>query len=80
MQALGAPNLTDSVWLLRQSSETTVSETIAKGRVQQACPPTTNSSARRRCHLLAAYVYGLGGGEKAAPATPQAATAPAGNK
>jgi cytochrome c oxidase cbb3-type subunit 3 len=46
MQALGAPNLTDSVWLYG-SSEATVIETIAKGRSNKM-PATRNSSARPR--------------------------------
>jgi cytochrome c oxidase cbb3-type subunit 3 len=89
MQALGAPNLTDKVWLYG-GSEATIIETISKGRngVMPAMTQTlgTTSNKEAKLHLLAAYVYGLGGGvakaaepapapaaEAAAPAIPQAA-------
>ena len=45
--ALGAPNLTDKVWLYG-SSEATIVETITKG-VATACPPGRTSSAMPRC-------------------------------
>jgi cytochrome c oxidase cbb3-type subunit 3 len=80
MHALGAANLTDSVWLYG-GSEGAIIETITKGRngvmpsMSQTMGTTSNKEAK--LHLLAAYVYGLGGGTPpAAPAAP-AAEAPA---
>ena len=73
-----APNLADKVWLY-SSSEESIIETITKGRVNRM-PAYGEFLGDAKVHLLTAYVYGLGGGEKAAPATPPAAAAPAGNK
>lgn len=62
MQALGAPNLTDKVWLYG-GSEAAIVESIAKGRngvmpgMAQTLGTTSNKEAK--LHLLAAYVYGL---------------------
>jgi cytochrome c oxidase cbb3-type subunit 3 len=62
MAALGAPNLTDKVWLYG-GSEAAIIETIAKGRngVMPAAAQTlgTTSNKDAKLHLLAAYVYGL---------------------
>lgn len=62
MQAMGAPNLTDNVWLYG-GSEATIIETITKGRngVMPAMTQTlgTTSNKDAKLHLLAAYVYGL---------------------
>jgi len=62
MKALGAPNLTDKVWLYG-GSEATIIETISKGRngVMPALTQTlgTTSNKEAKLHLLAAYVYGL---------------------
>lgn len=62
MQALGAPNLTDKVWLYG-GSEAAIIESIAKGRngVMPAMTQTlgTTSNREAKLHLLAAYVYGL---------------------
>lgn len=62
MAALGAPNLTDKVWLYG-GSEAAIIETIAKGRngVMPAATQTlgTTSNKDAKLHLLAAYVYGL---------------------
>ena len=62
MQAMGAPNLTDKVWLYG-GSEATIIETITKGRngVMPAMTQTlgTTSNKDAKLHLLAAYVYGL---------------------
>ncbi len=75
MQAMGAPNLTDKVWLYG-GSEASIIETITKGRngVMPAVDQTlgTTSNKQAKLHLLAAYVYGLGGGTP-----PAAAAAPA---
>jgi cytochrome c oxidase cbb3-type subunit 3 len=62
MQAMGAPNLTDKVWLYG-GSEATIIESISKGRngVMPAMAQTlgTTSNKDAKLHLLAAYVYGL---------------------
>jgi len=75
MQAMGAPNLTDKVWLYG-GSESAIIDVIAKGRngVMPAMAQTlgTTSNKDAKLHLLAAYVYGLGGGQ--APAAPVAET------
>lgn len=57
MQALGAPNLTDKVWLYG-SSEATIMETINGGRNNQM-PAWKDMLGEAKVHLLAAYVYGL---------------------
>ena len=54
---IGAPNLTDKVWLYG-SSEATIIETITKGRVNKM-PAHRDFLGEPRVHLLAAYVYGL---------------------
>lgn len=62
MQAMGAPNLTDKVWLYG-GSEAAIIETIAKGRngvmpsMAQTLGTTSNKDAK--LHLLTAYVYSL---------------------
>ncbi len=69
--ALGAPNLTDNIWLYG-GSENTIIETITKGRRADtaatgatAMPAHKNFLDEGKIHLLAAYVYGLSaGGEK----------------
>ncbi|MCM8611514.1 cytochrome-c oxidase, cbb3-type subunit III [Accumulibacter sp.] len=58
MQALGAPNLTDKVWLYG-SSEATIIETITKGRNNQM-PAWKEFLGDEKVHLLAAYVLSLG--------------------
>ncbi|HZZ93737.1 MAG TPA: cytochrome-c oxidase, cbb3-type subunit III [Usitatibacter sp.] len=55
--ALGAPNLTDKVWLYG-SSEATIIETIARGR-SNTMPAHREFLGEPRVHVLAAYVYGL---------------------
>jgi cytochrome c oxidase cbb3-type subunit 3 len=65
--AAGYPNLTDKSWLYR-SDEATIIETITKGRTNQM-PAFGEFLGEAKVHLLAAYVWGLGGGVKAeAPA------------
>lgn len=71
--ALGAPNLTDKVWLYG-SSEATITETVTGGRTNRM-PAFQAFLGDAKVHLLAAYVYGLGGGQKAAAAPPQSAPA-----
>ena len=56
-QALGAPNLTDQIWLYG-SSEETIMETIAKGR-NNRMPAHKDLLGEPRVHVVAAYVYGL---------------------
>ena len=56
MTAMGAPNLTDEVWLYG-SSEATISETITNGRVNQM-PAFGEFLGEAKVHLLTAYVYG----------------------
>jgi len=62
MHALGAPNLTDKVWLYG-SSEATIIETITKGRNNQM-PAWKDFLGEAKVHLLAGYVYSLTGGDK----------------
>jgi cytochrome c oxidase cbb3-type subunit 3 len=56
-QAIGAPNLTDNIWLFG-GSEKTVIETITRGRVSQM-PAHKDFLGEAKVHLLAAYVYSL---------------------
>jgi cytochrome c oxidase cbb3-type subunit 3 len=55
--AMGAPNLTDKVWL-HGSSEPQIMETIARGRTDQM-PAHKDLLSPSRIHLLTAYVYSL---------------------
>ncbi len=55
--ALGAPNLTDDVWLYG-GSQKTVMETIEKGR-NGRMPVHREFLGEAKAHLLAAYVYSL---------------------
>jgi cytochrome c oxidase cbb3-type subunit 3 len=64
--AVGAPNLTDNIWLYG-SSEETIEETLRKGRNNQM-PAQKDRLGEGKVHLLAAYVYSLGGGMP--PVTP----------
>ena len=67
--AMGAPNLTDAIWLYG-SSEETIAETIRNGR-NNMMPAQKERLGEAKIHLLAAYVYSLGGGVPAsAPAAP----------
>ena len=61
-QALGAPNLTDNIWLYG-GSRTRVMETIAKGR-NGVMPPHREFLGEDKVHLLAAYVYSLSTGQE----------------
>lgn len=54
---LGAPNLTDGVWL-HGSGEAAIAETIARGRSNQM-PAHKDLLTPAKIHLLAAYVYSL---------------------
>ena len=65
-----APNLSDKIWLYG-GSEDTIIETITHGR-QNHMPAFGDFLGEAKVHLLAAYVYGLGGGEKPLVDTPAA--------
>jgi len=56
-RAVGAPNLTDAIWLYGPS-EATIAETITGGR-NIVMPAHKDFLGEARVHLLAAYVYGL---------------------
>ncbi|MGB5606075.1 MAG: cytochrome-c oxidase, cbb3-type subunit III [Gammaproteobacteria bacterium] len=60
-QLLGAPNLTDNVWVYG-GSKTRVMETIALGRNGQM-PAHRDFLGTDKVHLLAAYVYSLSTGQ-----------------
>src|SRR5262249_5594132 len=68
-QQLGAPNLTDQVWL-NGGSAATVRDSISNGR-QASMPAQLERLGETRVKLLAAYVISLGGAE--VPAEPQVA-------
>jgi len=64
-QTLGAPNLTDAIWVYG-GSDTTIIETIMKGRGTNmvtdgasVMPAHKNLLSAAKIHLLTAYVYGL---------------------
>ena len=71
--AMGAPNLTDKVWLHGGGIDA-ITEMINKGR-NNLMPAHKDFLGEAKVHLLAAYVFGLGGGQSAPPA-PAAAAAP----
>jgi cytochrome c oxidase cbb3-type subunit 3 len=56
-QAMGAPNLTDNIWLYGGSKKT-IMETIDKGRAGRM-PAHAEFLGEAKVHLLAAYVYSL---------------------
>lgn len=56
-QALGAPNLTDDVWLFG-NDPATIAEGIYKGR-NLMMPAHQNILGDQKAHVVAAYVYGL---------------------
>ena len=60
--AMGAPDLTDKVWL-HGSSEAQIIETITKGRTDQM-PAHKDILSPAKIHLLSAYVYSLSLGKK----------------
>lgn len=75
MAATGAPNLTDAIWLYG-SSEETIAEGIRNGR-NNLMPAQKERLGEAKVHLLAAYVYSLGGGMPAPAPAPAAETPPA---
>jgi cytochrome c oxidase cbb3-type subunit 3 len=64
-QALGAPNLTDKIWLFGGSAET-IMETIRKGRTA-TMPPFGDFLGEAKVHVLAAYVWSLSNNPNEAP-------------
>lgn len=56
-QALGAPNLTNNIWLYG-GSPGAIMQTIAKGR-QGRMPAHEEFLGEAKVHVLAAYIYGL---------------------
>ncbi|MDD2740816.1 MAG: cytochrome-c oxidase, cbb3-type subunit III [Rhodocyclaceae bacterium] len=62
MHALGAPNLTDKIWLYG-SSEATITETINGGR-QNKMPAWKEFLGDAKIHLLTGYVYSVSQGAK----------------
>lgn len=60
-QQLGAPNLTDTVWLYG-GTPAAIKETIVKGR-KGKMPAHEDFLGKDKVHLLAAYVYGLSAGK-----------------
>lgn len=75
MQAMGAPNLTDNIWL-HGWGEQAIVNMINNGKVN-VMPAQEGKLTPSQIHVLSAYVWGLGGGAKAAPAAAPAAAAPA---
>ena len=71
--AMGSPNLTDAVWL-HGSAEETIAEVIRNG-LNNMMPAQKERLGEAKVHLLAAYVYSLGGGMPA-PVAAAAAAAP----
>ena len=71
-QLVGAPNLTDQVWL-HGGSEQDIRESITNGRTNRM-PPQLERLGATRVKLLAAYVLSLS--QPAAASTEPAATAP----
>jgi cytochrome c oxidase cbb3-type subunit 3 len=71
-QTLGAPNLTDSIWL-NGGAIATVRETISYGR-QAAMPAQLERLGEVRVKLLAAYVISLGGADLTPPQVARSAT------
>jgi len=60
MTAVGAPNLTDGVWLYGGDADT-IRETVTKGRMGQM-PAFQDQLGEQRVRLMAAYVLKLSGG------------------
>lgn len=77
-QAIGAPNLTDKIWLFGGSAET-IMETIRKGRTT-TMPAFEDFLGDAKVHVLAAYVWSLSNDANRVETSPVAAateTAPA---
>lgn len=63
---LGAPNLTDNIWL-HGGSEAAVMETLTSGR-NSVMPAHKDFLGESKVHILAAYVYGLSNSQSGKPA------------
>jgi cytochrome c oxidase cbb3-type subunit III len=63
--ALGAPNLTDRIWL-HGAGEAAIIEQVAKGR-QNQMPAHQDVLSAAKIHLLTAYVYSLSQGSATPP-------------
>jgi cytochrome c oxidase cbb3-type subunit 3 len=74
-QALGAPNLTDKVWLHGWGEDTVVAMVTA-GKTN-VMPAHASRLSPEQIHVLAAYVWNLSQGQAGAPAAPVAAAATA---
>lgn len=61
-QMMGAPNLTDNIWLYG-GSEAAIMKTLREGRAGQM-PAQKDALGAERVHLLTAYVYSLSGDKK----------------
>ena len=72
--AAGFPNLTDEAWQYG-GSEAAIVESIMKGR-KGGMPAQQEALGDAKVHLLAAYVWGLGGGVKPAAVAPAPAAMP----
>jgi cytochrome c oxidase cbb3-type subunit 3 len=64
-QAIGAPNLTDKIWLHGSGEEAIVVQ-VTKGRINQM-PAHKDTLSAAKIHLLTAYVVSLSGGQPGAP-------------
>jgi cytochrome c oxidase cbb3-type subunit III len=63
--ALGAPNLTDAIWL-HGSGEAAIIEQVTKGR-QNQMPAHGETLSAAKIHLLTAYIYSLSQGSAGPP-------------
>lgn len=66
--AAGFPNITDDAWQYG-GTVAAIAESIVKGR-KGGMPAQLEILGENKVHLLSAYVWGLGGGQKPAPAAP----------
>jgi cytochrome c oxidase cbb3-type subunit III len=64
-QALGAPNLTDDIWLYN-NDPATIAEGLNKGRFGKM-PAHADILGEEKAHVVAAYVYSLSKGPAATP-------------
>ncbi|HET8816197.1 MAG TPA: cytochrome-c oxidase, cbb3-type subunit III [Pseudidiomarina sp.] len=57
-QQLGAPNLTDNIWLYGGGSQASIEETLRNGR-NGVMPAWDDILGEDKIHIISAYVYGL---------------------